>query len=311
MYMHEGFTEIGPNRESEWQYEDGSRHADARRRLYRFAVPPRNLWQEMAQSLEIGESDQILDIGTGNGEFVDLLDLKVKAQHGDSFQGSILGIDKYPTNYMPAWQERSRRDPISNVAFTRGDIEELYFPSDSIDTISILFVLYHVDNPLSSLTKIKEVLKPGGQLLVATRGMKNQYRMWEFGRKIADRLGTTPPKSFYRRFDIQKGYDVLDSMFEIVSAPDPQDSHLLIPVDLEHPGDNKGWLEYRDALLGLVDLMRDKQTGSKTLEQKAIEIIDSEIKDEFFAEANGIQSENNSTFIDRVQQAYFICRNTK
>lgn len=313
--MTERLGGLSVNEQSRNQYEKGSQHADARRNLYKYAVPERNLWQEMSSTLKYSKTDQILDVGTGNGDFVEIIQSQIKDQIGSAFQGSILGIDKYPTNYFKTWQRLSHENPLGRVSFTRGDIEDLHFPDSSVDILSSLFVLYHIDNPRQALGTIKRVLKPGGQLLLATRGVQNQYRMWEYGRQVADQIGVSAPKSFYNHFDIDHAKDELEAMFQLEIVPEPQDGHLLIPMDGEVPGDQRGWLDYREALISLVGAMRDKSTEgliSPAQSNQAKEIIDTDIKEAFISEAGELGSdEQQGFFIERVQQTYFVCINNK
>ncbi len=80
-------------RQSERQYESiWEAHADARRALYPYEVPPwenrepYNMWEDMADRLDPSSSAKIIDLGTNDGYLYKVLRHK-------GFAGKFIGID--------------------------------------------------------------------------------------------------------------------------------------------------------------------------------------------------------------------------
>ena len=55
---------------------------------------------------------------------------------------------------------------LLNVEFRQADIFDLPFGRDSFDHVFVCFVLEHLAQPVEALTKLKDVLRPGGTLTV-------------------------------------------------------------------------------------------------------------------------------------------------
>lgn len=55
---------------------------------------------------------------------------------------------------------------FTNVRFQQADIFRLPFDRESFDHVFLCFVLEHLSDPLAALKKLKEVLKPGGTIVV-------------------------------------------------------------------------------------------------------------------------------------------------
>jgi SAM-dependent methyltransferase len=63
-------------------------------------------------------------------------------------------------------EDRVRSEGITRVIFRQADIYRLPFPPDSFDHVFVCFLLEHLPDPLLALTRLKEVLKPGGSITV-------------------------------------------------------------------------------------------------------------------------------------------------
>ncbi len=63
-------------------------------------------------------------------------------------------------------QEIATEFDIDNVEFRQADIFHLPFPESYFDHIFVCFVLEHIQHPVDALTKLKQVLKPGGTIIV-------------------------------------------------------------------------------------------------------------------------------------------------
>jgi 2-polyprenyl-3-methyl-5-hydroxy-6-metoxy-1,4-benzoquinol methylase len=92
----------------------------------------------------------ILDVGSGGGEFLYLL---------QSLGHQVQGIEP-----NKGYAEYSIREYELNINV--GFVQELYIPQQSFDLITIWHVLEHTENPFAVLTKLNTLLKPQGILVV-------------------------------------------------------------------------------------------------------------------------------------------------
>lgn len=97
---------------------------------------------------------RVLDVGCGTGETLALL----KQDRGCSWAG---GVELFPN---AAQEARSRVDQLFE-----GDIEKIVLPiqPESLDVILCLDVLEHLINPWEVMTRLTDLLKPGGILIAS------------------------------------------------------------------------------------------------------------------------------------------------
>lgn len=119
----------------------------------------------------------VLDIGTGSGEFIKLL--------SSVFPGSvhITGID--PSE--EALVEARRGNDSPQVEFIRMEGEMLDFPDRSFDVVCLSNAMHHLANPEKTFSEMKRVVKGGGWLVMAeivsdglTEAQKNQKMLHHF-----------------------------------------------------------------------------------------------------------------------------------
>jgi ubiquinone/menaquinone biosynthesis C-methylase UbiE len=202
------------------QYEQSYSNVHARRRLYNYARPPINLSPEfkrgiglhqsldfhsseerellevvfkeiddeiidierkLAQMLDLKGTERVLDVGCSDGAFLRYLAL------GQGHKGEMVGIDKF--NHA-AFNQRialgGRYVPIE--FFTNDAAEQIWFPSDSIDVITNKFVVYHAERWEHMLDEMLRVVRPGGKVALATRGIENMNSVWEDTDEMADEM---------------------------------------------------------------------------------------------------------------------------
>jgi len=101
---------------------------------------------------------EILDIGCRDGMWLDILKkAKFKKLRGLDISEQALEISTKKGH---------------NV--TRGDAQELPFPDEEFNFISIIHTLEHCPEPLKVLAEIKRVLKPNGRILVVVPLQKKE-----------------------------------------------------------------------------------------------------------------------------------------
>jgi ubiquinone/menaquinone biosynthesis C-methylase UbiE len=95
---------------------------------------------------------RILDLGCGNGEFVDYAKSKGR---------DIYGIDIHPLS-----------------KFIKGDITRLPFKGNSFDSVYSNSVIDHLSNPEEFISEIKRVLKKSGRMYISLNDVST--RKWKF-----------------------------------------------------------------------------------------------------------------------------------
>lgn len=119
-------------------------------------------WQRLHPHLASLEGRRVLDVGGGNG------------YHGWRMAGAgadfVLVIDPSPRFY---WQYRAVRHFVGDadggaVQFLPVGIEEVPENLGYFDTVFSMGVLYHRPSPLEHLLKLKDALRPGGELVLET-----------------------------------------------------------------------------------------------------------------------------------------------
>jgi SAM-dependent methyltransferase len=61
-------------------------------------------------------------------------------------------------------KHRVSEEGITNVTFRQADIYHLPFRPETFDHIFVCFLLEHLPDPLLSITRMKEILRPGGSI---------------------------------------------------------------------------------------------------------------------------------------------------
>lgn len=117
---------------------------------------------------EVPPRGRILDLGCGHGLFANLL-----ATSGP--EREILGADPSAEKLMVA-RRSSRR--LTNVRYHHGRVEDV--DETGFDAISILDVLYLLpdDQKLAVLRRCRELVAPGGRLLLKTN---DTQPWWKYG----------------------------------------------------------------------------------------------------------------------------------
>lgn len=125
--------------------------------------------------------DEVLDCATGTG---DLAQLFLQAMNG---QGRVVGTD-YNADMLAFAKEKV----TEGIDWQVQDAQQLDFPDQSFDVVSIAYGIRNVEDPKQALASMRRVLKPGGRLVVLEFGqppalLKPGYLV--FNRVVIPRIG--------------------------------------------------------------------------------------------------------------------------
>lgn len=125
--------------------------------------------------------DEVLDCATGTG---DLAQMFLRAING---QGRVVGTD-YNADMLALAKEKV----TDGIDWQVQDAQQLDFPDESFDIVSIAYGIRNVEDPKRALASMRRVLKPGGRLVVLEFGqppalLKPGYLL--FNRVVIPRIG--------------------------------------------------------------------------------------------------------------------------
>ncbi len=116
-------------------------------------------WRKKVVKL-VGENDpkQILDIATGTGDLA-LMMSKLNPE-------KIVGLDISEGMLQVGRQKVAKANLTDKIEMVVGDSENIPFPDNTFDAITVSFGVRNFENLDKGLTEILRVLKPGGKFVV-------------------------------------------------------------------------------------------------------------------------------------------------
>lgn len=127
----------------------------------------------LLERLPLGEARRILDLGTGVG--ILLPEIRARAP-----RGLVVGADRAPGMIALAPPEFRR---------VVGDAQMLPFADGAFDVITMAFVLFHLPDRSAGLAEVLRVLRPEGELGVATWGEPEPFQAFDVWIEELDRHG--------------------------------------------------------------------------------------------------------------------------
>jgi ubiquinone/menaquinone biosynthesis C-methylase UbiE len=111
--------------------------------------------------LALSPGDGVLDVACGTGNFSRDFARSVGPT------GLVVGIDVSETMLARAVED-TRKAGIDNVAYVRGDAQELPFLDKSFDAVCCFAAFHLFADPMRALDRMTEVLTPGGRIAIFT-----------------------------------------------------------------------------------------------------------------------------------------------
>jgi len=145
------------------------------------------LWKRFAINMAgLQPGQQVLDLAGGTGDLTRLMSPRVGTD------GHII-LSDINAAMLAVGRERLLDNGIQgNVTFAQANAEQLPFPENSFDLVTMAFGLRNVTDKQRALHAIHDILRPGGRLLVLefsrpVKALKPAYDFYSFN--ILPRLG--------------------------------------------------------------------------------------------------------------------------
>ncbi len=118
-------------------------------------------WKQFAAARAgVTKGDRVLDVAAGSGDLCKLLAGRVGG-------GGFVVMSDLSDAMLKRGRGRMLDAGLAgNIAFVRADAEQLAFPDNTFDCVSIAFGLRNVTRIPAALASMRRVLRPGGRLLV-------------------------------------------------------------------------------------------------------------------------------------------------
>jgi ubiquinone/menaquinone biosynthesis C-methylase UbiE len=171
------------------QYSDATK-LKIRQETHRLYTEPRVSFLEwVTERMDIVPGMTIVDVGCGRGIYHPLF-----RKRG----ARVIGIDR-----SIGMLEESGEDGLPVV----GDAQALPLPDAVCDRAACNHVLYHIPDQSLAMHELRRIVRPGGRVVMATNGARNNERMYEVARLAATDLGRTdalPRTSPFRLEDVER-----------------------------------------------------------------------------------------------------------
>ena len=108
----------------------------------------------------------LLDAGCGTGAMLGML-------KKDCPDKNYTGID-----LSEKMIEAAKKKHFKEIKFIVGDCEALPFPNDSFDVVTCSMSFHHYPNPEKFFMSLRQVLRPGGRLILRDMASGSRFVMW-------------------------------------------------------------------------------------------------------------------------------------
>lgn len=119
---------------------------------------------DVLEKTELPDHQRVLELGPGEGDFLATLSENFQRVYAVDNSAEMLAIS----------QQRVKERGLKNVECIHGEIDTLNALEGQFDCIVANMVLHHVASPSGIFTRVSELLKPGGSMLVSELSSHNQ-----------------------------------------------------------------------------------------------------------------------------------------
>lgn len=155
----------------------------------RTPVPDGDIYEhKLALSQEHLRPDMdVLELGCGTGSTA--LAHAAHVRH-------ILATDFSP-NMIAIAEEKRRGEGIENVTFRTASLEDFDAEGATFDAVFVLNLIHLLENPVSALTRIHSLLKPGGVFIQSTPCLMDDMPLLRFALPIVKPFVGLPHVNFF------------------------------------------------------------------------------------------------------------------
>ena len=155
-----------------------------------------NFLSQLVPKFNLSPGQRVLDVGTGTGLLIPFL---VKAV-GPT--GHVTAVD-----YAEKMVEicKMKYAGISNLSIAVKRVENLDFPSESFDAVTLFGLFPHLEKKKEALTQLNRVLKPGGKLIIAHALSSAEIKAHHSTASVVTH-DTLPDRKEMKRFLKQMGF---------------------------------------------------------------------------------------------------------
>ena len=173
-----------------WDGEEGDHWSE---NAERYDAADRWIWARFEAEVDIGEADQVLDIGCGTGKST-----RSAARRASS--GSVMGID-LSSRMLDRARRQSEDEGLTNIRYVQGDAQVHPFEPEVFDIAISSFGATFFADPVAAFTNIARALRHDGRVaFVAWQRFENNEWLTEIfdavaaGREVpAPRPGSPGP----------------------------------------------------------------------------------------------------------------------
>ncbi|MEV7959054.1 class I SAM-dependent methyltransferase [Streptomyces sp. NPDC088141] len=184
----------------------------------RFRTNPLALHDHLIRALDLRGTEELLDLGCGNGEILARIRPYLAA-------GNLVAFDIAPAVLEAA---RQRLDGVATPCeFIEGSADDLSdFAGNSFDRVMAIYMAHYVTDLQACFAEVRRVLRPGGRFLVATDRPDSMVEMYDVhfaalrDMDAREDLFRATPKA---RISLENGAEQLAPHFAKVERVDWQD----------------------------------------------------------------------------------------
>jgi len=119
-------------------------------------------------------------------------------------------------------EEKAEKNQISNIKFYKTDLFNEEFEKNSFDVLLAVNILYFLKNAPENISRIYELLKPGGLFISATDCLGENISLLNIIKHLLSRIGILP---FMKMYSISELEDlVTDVNFKIIETANLYDN---------------------------------------------------------------------------------------
>ncbi len=132
------------------------------------------IWRKKSiRLLKSSNPELILDVATGTGDFAFEIYKRLKPE-------KIIGID-ISEGMLKVGEEKIEKKGLSSVIeFQKGDSENLSFPENYFDAVTVAFGVRNFENLQKGLNEIYRVLKPSGKIVILEFSQPSSFPVKQF-----------------------------------------------------------------------------------------------------------------------------------